>query len=132
MTRDHGAAKRFPWLQYVKTARQSNEIIFERGVIGWGGNSGFQALNLAVQFGATRIALVGYDMTTAHGLHWHGSHERGLSNPTAKSTASWRGILDSQAARLAAAGIEVINTSPVSALENYRRAPLSDLFPPAP
>lgn len=132
MTRDHGAAKKFPWLRYVRTARQSNDILFDPGVIGWGGNSGFQALNLAVQFGATRIALVGYDMTTAHGLHWHGRHERGLSNPTGKATDNWRALLDAQAARLAAAGIEVINTSPISALRNYRRASLTDLFQPSP
>ena len=40
--------------------------------IGGGGNSGFQALNLALQWGARKIILVGFDLTDENGLHWYG------------------------------------------------------------
>ncbi|HCZ48509.1 MAG TPA: hypothetical protein DCZ11_05850, partial [Gammaproteobacteria bacterium] len=43
-----------------------------------GGNSGYQALNLAVLLGAERVILLGYDM---HGGHWHGRHGGRLNNP---------------------------------------------------
>lgn len=96
------------------------------GTIGWGGNSGFQALNLAVQWGAARVVLVGYDMTLAHGTHWHGRHGAGLHNPTDRSIARWRAVLDGAAEQLAALGIDVVNTSAISALTRYRRASLEE------
>lgn len=95
------------------------------GVIGWGGNSGFHALNLAVQFGARRIVLVGYDMQVEAGLHWHGAHE-GMYNPTPESTARWRRIIDGAASDLELLGVEVINASAISALTAYPKKPLME------
>jgi hypothetical protein len=50
-------------------------------LIHYGGNSGFQAINLAVLMGARRIVLTGYDMKPgADGRkHWHdaGAHVGG-------------------------------------------------------
>ncbi len=97
-------------------------------MLGWGGNSGFHALNLAVQFGARRIVLVGYDMTVRNGLHWHGAHPRGMNNPTETNTRRWARVLDDQAERIASLGVEVLNASPVSALTAYRRVKLEDVI----
>jgi hypothetical protein len=45
------------------------------GIIHSGGNSGYQAVNLAYLFGARKIILVGYDMQRTYGMsHWHGDH----------------------------------------------------------
>ena len=104
------------------TLERRDEILTETpGVLGWGGNGGFHALNLAVQAGAKRIVLMGYDLV---GEHWHGRHPAGLNNPTPSLLAKWAKVLDAQAPRLAALGVEVLNASPRSALTAYPRVPL--------
>lgn len=96
-----------------------NGMIFdEPGVVGAGGSSGFQAINLAVQFGARDIALVGFDARVDLGVHWHGRHER-TGNPTESTAAIWSHHLDAAAPVLAAHGVRVVNCSPVSALTAY-------------
>lgn len=92
------------------------------GTVGWAGNSGFHCLNLAVQMQVGRIVLVGYDMTTQYGLHWHGPHANGLNNPTERNIDRWRRCIDAVAEQIESLGIEVFNTSPISALQNYRKA----------
>lgn len=55
-----------------------------------GGNSGFQALGLALHFGAACVVLLGYDMQLTDGkTHWHGNHV-GLGNPKADRMGTWR------------------------------------------
>src|SRR3954470_8816460 len=52
----------YPHIKLVEISALKDDLIFEpTGKLGSGGNSGFQALNLAVQFGAKRIVLVGFD-----------------------------------------------------------------------
>jgi hypothetical protein len=101
------------------------EIIFEPiGRVGWGGNGGFHALNLAVQFGLKKIILLGFDMTLANGVHWHGRHDGHLQNPRQASVDRWRGVLDAQAPALAAHGVDVVIGSPGSSLSQYRKLSL--------
>jgi hypothetical protein len=70
----------------------------EPGVIGCGGNSGFQALNLAVQFGAKRILLIGFDMSDRHGVHWFGrANGDGRSNPGEWNFKRWRKAFENAA-----------------------------------
>lgn len=99
-------------------------LLAPRGMIGWGGNGGFQALNLALQWGARRVVLVGYDLRIDLGLHWHGRHAPGLNNPSRTSIEKWRRTLDAQAPLLAGAGVEVVNASPISALTVFPVMPL--------
>lgn len=94
--------------------------------VGWGGNSGFQALNLAIQFGAIKIVLVGYDMTVRYGLHWHGAHPRGMSNPTEGNILRWRKAVDNAADDIAKLGINVINASSISELARYPKMSLKE------
>jgi hypothetical protein len=105
-----------------------NDILFdEPGLIGAGGNSGFQALNLAVQFGAKRILLIGYDMRIDFGEHWHVRHYPPLSNPHVNDNLPrWREALDGTADCLAKLGIQVINCSPVSLLKAYPKMSISE------
>lgn len=83
-------------------------LVGQRGVIGSGGNSGFQAINIAVQFGATRIGLVGFDIG---GGHWHGPHRKGLKNPTEAEMRRWRTSLDRAISDLSAMGVVVIHAN---------------------
>lgn len=96
------------------------------GHVGWGGNSGFQALNLVVQWMCKRVVLVGFDMRTDRGLHWHRDHGKGMNNPSHRNVERWRRVLDEAAPVLNALGVQVINASPVSALRAYRKMSLEE------
>ncbi len=114
-------------LHCVKLNPKRRTMAFERyGEIGSGGNSGFQAVNLAAQAGASRIVLVGFDYSLARGVHWHGKHPPGMNNPSETNCARWRGDLDACAGLLAGLGIEVLNASPYSTLTAFEKRPLRE------
>lgn len=125
VTADRQAAARYG-LRLVRVAEADRMCMAQAGVIGSGGNSGFQALNLALQFGARRIVLVGFDLNLVGGVHWHGRHAPRLNNPTAANLARWAERLDSQAAAIAALGVEILNASPTSALQAFPKVRLED------
>lgn len=113
-----------PGIGTVKIPQQHNmwvnEFLFETpGVIGSGGHSGFQAINLAAQFGATGIALVAFDMCAGGGVHWHGKHPSPLRNPDDARFLEWRNTLDAQASKLTARGADVVNCSAISTLTAF-------------
>lgn len=92
------------------------------GVVGAGGNSGFQALNLAVQFGAARILLVGFDCQDRAGVHWYGRNTApGMANPDEHNFRRWRAALARAATELQQLGVEVINASPISDVKGFPR-----------
>lgn len=102
------------------------------GLLHGGGNSGYQAINLAYLFGARRVVLVGFDMQATGGaLHWFGRHphpdlDRGLP------FASWIDRFRDLARDCAIAGLEVVNASRETALTCFPRAPLSDALATRP
>jgi hypothetical protein len=127
ISQDVDAHRRFPEIKQVETRREHDAILLTRpGEIGWGGNSGFQALNLVAQFCASKVILVGYDMRLDRGLHWHGPHPDGQNNPLAKNVERWRRAIDNAAEIFAALDVPVINTSPISALKAYPHMSLED------
>lgn len=90
------------------------------------GNSGGQAINLAVHLGATRILLLGFDMQrhNASGKHrWHGDHPYGKTVPAYNVFALY---MPSIVTPLKTLGVEVINCSRDTALTYFRRATLAD------
>lgn len=104
------------------TERDAHSLVFARlGIIAHGGNSGHQALNLAVQFGAKKILLLGYDFC---GDHWHGDHRQPLKNPRQAAMDKWAERLDALAPLLSSEGTEVINCSKTSKLRNYPKQEL--------
>lgn len=112
-------------LECVTVSPSRRTMAFDRfGVLGSGGNSGFQAVNLAAQAGAARIVLVGFDYSLARGVHWHGRHGAGLNNPSAVNCDRWRADLDAAAPLLAGLGVEVLNASPYSSLTAFEKRPL--------
>lgn len=120
------AKEAFPDLNLVGIDRRADLVRFDSfGFLGDGGNSGFQAMNLAPHFGADRLALVGFDMK---GEHWHGKHPRGLNNPREANFVRWRLAFEASAPVLAAAGIAVFNTSEQSRLDCFPRRRLEDVL----
>lgn len=126
MSQDVSACTQFPKINAVRLVEGDRMLTDEAGVIGGGGNSGFQAINLAVQFGARKIILVGFEMHVAQGAHWHGPHRGGLNNPAPASTSRWRDRLDGQAARLQSLGVRVLNTTADSALTAFAKVSMEE------
>lgn len=116
-------ATEYPDVRLVKvTPFKEHDKIFteEPGVLGSGGNSGFQALNLAVQFGATRVLLVGFDMNQNHDSHWYGRNRgNGRSNPTEFNYMRWRRAFDGASFALQRLGVEVVNASALTSLRCF-------------
>lgn len=107
-------------LHYVESQRLDG-LGKRPGVIHQGGNGGYQAINLAYQAGAKRIALLGFDM---HGTHWHGPHANGLPNTPPYLFKTWMLQFDRLAADLKAEGVSVVNCTPYSQLQAFRRGDL--------
>lgn len=91
-----------------------------------GMNSGYQAMNLAVHFGAKRIVLLGYDMQTdGVRTHWFGDHPQ-------KTVSPFRGFMqqfDRVRAPLRSLGITVVNCSRRTALTSFPRMDLAAALP---
>jgi hypothetical protein len=92
-----------------------------------GGNSGYQAINLAVLKGAARILLLGYDMKEGPNgeKHWHSDHV-GMANGPG-DFSGWLKHFRTLPPDLARAGCEVLNCTPDSALDCFPRARLEDV-----
>lgn len=118
-------------IRRVHCDRKLDALSQLRGSVGWGGNGGFQALNLALHLCRWQplvIGLVGFDMTVAGGVHWHGNHPAGMNNPTARNAERWRRVLDGQAGLLQQLGVQVLNLSRGSALRNFDAGTLDDIL----
>jgi hypothetical protein len=127
-----GRVKHFPdWhVKYLEADKPRDDMILDKqGIIGWGGNGGFCAINFVAQLEPMTILLVGFDMQPTVGpsgvkaLHWHAPHGVGLSNPTMPNIARWRRAIDNNAEALTRAGIRVVNCSLTSALKRYQKVP---------
>lgn len=124
----------FPDIKFVDIPKQTkvdeyvNELLLDTpGVIGGGGNSGFQALNLALQFGASRLLLVAFDMNPSHQEHWYGRNNwMKANNPTAEHYRKWLFGFSRAAIKLKSMGVEIVNASPLSAMTCFPRATIED------
>jgi hypothetical protein len=122
-----GAQVEFPDLLRVEIAKDlseySNRMAFEKtGRIGGGGNSGFQALNLAAQLGASRVLLIGFDMHARGGVHWYGRNGWPMANNPDESQFPALALgLRRRCACPGEKGVDVVNASPFSDLKGFRR-----------
>jgi len=135
LSQDSAACVRFPDVHKVELDPgdgglkiEPKNFIGSGSAKGKGGNSGFQAFNLAVQFSSTKIILVGFDMRIDRGVHWHGKHNRGLCNPRPPTIKHWIDRLDGEAEKLKALGVDVVNASPDSALQAYPKLSIEEAF----
>ena len=106
---------------------RGDEINFNPAYMGSGGTGAFQALNLAVHWGAKRIGLVGVDCRLDLGEHWHERTPAQRSALSQSAVNRWIKALEGAAPVLAAAGVGVINHSGVSALTGFRKEPLPEV-----
>lgn len=127
ISQDAVACVEYPEIQRIRIVdTTSNELCFERGVVGSGGNSGFQAFNLAIQFGVTGVILVGFDMRLDHGEHWHGRHPQPLSNPDIFNIQRWSLAFAKTIPVLKRLDVQVFNCSPSSSLKCFPKLSLDD------
>jgi hypothetical protein len=116
-----------PWPQ-VHQLQQSPQRVFDPRPthLTSGGNSGYQALHLAVHFGATRILLCGYDMRDGLGKrrHWFGNHPPKLNGQNAYAT--WLSAFQRLAPVVAGMGVEVLNCTPKSAIKCFRQSTVEE------
>jgi hypothetical protein len=101
--------------------------------IHWGGNSGFQAINLAYLWGASRIVLLGFDMQVdqiSGASHWFGEHKPAPGVPVRnpKKFDSWIRHLETMARDLTDAGIQVYNATRTTALTCFPRIPIDQIL----
>lgn len=97
--------------------RDAPGFSFDAARIHYGGNAGFQAINLAILFGATKILLVGFDMRVkGKKRHFFGDHPEGLTN-----AAVYEHFIPAfeAGAESLPAHIEVVNCTPGSALKCF-------------
>lgn len=91
--------------------------------LGSGGNSGFQAINLVIQWGVRDIILVGFDM---RGSHWYGRNKPPMNNPDKSNFDRWLKGFETAAPVLRQMGVTVINASPTSAIKCFPKAGLGE------
>lgn len=111
-TQDQVVAKEYN-LRYI-ASRKGNGLSRHPAFIFQGNNSGYQAMNLAYLAGVEQITLLGFD---CKGGHWHGDHPPPVNARLPHST--WIANFKALAADFRAAGIEVRNASPGSALRCF-------------
>lgn len=119
------AAQRFGL--HVVRSEIGKSVSFDPAYIAQGYNSAFQAMNLAVHFGAVRIVFLGLDCQAEAGrTHWFGDHPPGLLK--ASPYPLFRAAFEAAAPQLREAGVEVINCSRATALTCFRRATIEEVF----
>lgn len=111
------------WGVNLVRGRAGEGFSFDPGVIHYGSNSGFQAINLAILKGAKTIVLVGFDMRRVEGeAHFFGEHPEGLAR------CADYGVFLPDFARAAKTlnGVRVVNTTKNSALTCFEKATFYD------
>lgn len=86
-----------------------------------GAHSGYQAVHIAAQAGAARILLCGMDM---QGGHWHGEHPAGLKRNTVEQFEKCCALFRTLAVPMHERDIDVVNVTPGSRLDCFRRSTL--------
>lgn len=116
ITRSLSAKRNFPDLIWIEGEAHDQGLSNRQDSIANGRIGGYQAINLAVNFGARRILLIGYDMRNIGGLsHWHGEHPNKQRPIWKDRIAHFKNMLSDLKER----GIEVINCTPGSALDAF-------------
>lgn len=114
-----------PWYPQVQVLRRGPQdgLTLDPGRVALGLNGVYQAINVAVHLGGTRVLLLGVDM---HGAHFFGHHPDNSNAPFSLCLQRFATLV----APLAAAGVEVINCTPKSALKVFPRLSLDDVLQP--
>ena len=113
-------------LKVLKGIREVR-LCTDRQTLYTGNNGAFQAMNLAVMAGAKRILLLGVDMQHIDGKsHWFGDHPAKLKQT--RNFGIFRECFRKVRRDLEQRGIEVVNCSPRTTLNCFRKAKLDEVF----
>jgi len=117
------AKMKYPDVTWIEGEAHDQGLSKRRDSIVQGRIGGYQTINLAVNFGATRILLLGYDMRTVGGMtHWHGNHPNRQRPIWKHRIEHFKNMLPDLKER----GIEVINCTPGSALDAFPMGDIAD------
>lgn len=103
-------------------AHDTQAIFCETEMIATGGNSGFQAINLAYLHGFRRILLLGYDYQNS-GQHWHGKHSGSLNKHP--DMRRWIRHMENAYPLMQKAGLKIINCSRDTAINCLPRSTIT-------
>ena len=121
-----------PQLHYLKLSGECG-LETDPSKLKHGANSGYQALNLAYHLGVKRIVLLGYDMhIQGTRTHWHDEPREIYQGFQVTLEKSFLPHFDALVDPLKEAGIEVLNSTPDSALKCWPYVPLEDVLDPKP
>lgn len=94
-------------------------LTLDPGKVALGLNGVYQSINVAVHLGATRVLLLGVDM---HGGHFFGYHPNRSVPPFSLCLKAFETLVEP----LRAAGVEVVNCTPGTALKVFPRVALTE------
>jgi len=118
---DHG----WPGVKRVTRGKPSGLESSRRDRISWNGNSGSSAINIAFWFGVKRIVLLGFDMRIVDkNKNFHSDY--GYEDPLHHPFKRYLRHFDKIAEDAKALGIEILNCSPVSLIEQFQKVKLED------
>jgi len=123
------ADRRFKFLKRHLVPKTDNYgISTEQSTLCWNNNSGSAAINLAVQLGAKKVILFGFDMKVDEGKnqHWHKAYKgdpRLLPSTFRKHLTPFSKIAED----LEMLGVEVINCSPDSEITVFPKMNFKDI-----
>lgn len=92
-----------------------------------GRNGGYQVVNIAVLAGAKKIVLLGYDMRIVGGKSHNEMNHPGGRHPEGNAASDYVGYVKNfrtMVRPLERLGVEVLNATPESALDVFRKVPL--------
>lgn len=88
-------------------------------------NSGMRAIQLAMERGAARVILIGYDCSVENGTHWHGDHKN-TKNPDEARCKRWLTHFIQVSVIAHALKVEIINCSRKTAIKSFRTGDLKE------
>ena len=115
-------------LYWVRQIKKERGLQTKRWCVNSGGNSGFQAINLAWQKGARKIILVGFDMSRQNGAHFDGEHKPGMLSAPEGHIRAWRRHMKYLARDLRHSDVRVWNCSEFTELECFEKERLESLI----
>lgn len=115
-----------PWVWKMERREEG----LHRDALGFGGNTGCGAINLALILGARRVFLLGFDckLGSEKQMNWHNHRCEPANTDPALFAKFQEGFFHIQAQLGKFPGCEVINLGPDSALESFPRMKLDEVL----
>lgn len=118
-----------PWPVLAMTGAEGLEL--DPTGVRHGNHSGYSAINVAVHLGAGRIILLGYDCSAAEDGRVNFARPADYAGRSAYRFEHWRKRYASLVGPLRTAGVEVLNASRRTAIDDFPRMPLWEALGPS-